>query len=419
MVHCTAQYVTQKIDRVGSKSVRPAAGRCLTSHGRPHVHPLNALRRKDGGGASAVRGRTARAGTGTGRRPRDRAGARPTEAARAGAGAAAAAGAEHANFILSSRRTWSPPRSSPRNVLVRQNSMLGTPRLASGSDASLSDMMYAPGEEIDDSADRSRSPSPSLSLLSSDSDGDSIRSGDQQRPWSPPSTGARPSTFSDYSTDADHNHDGDRMPVPRLAHPLRKRTRSEDALKVSGADSLLKTALLEEQLFEPLTESALTALLVGVEVLALGAGRCLYMAGQRGPESECAYVVKSGAMLLTPEAARGGHADRLLLAQAGSGSVSPSSADAAASQPSGGGQVLRQGAIFGVEALLCEAPRCGTATAAGDSGTQVWAIRRELFLSAVAATEVSASAISADDENSGTQTCAEVIAHTLHLAYPA
>ena len=320
---------------------------------------------------------------------------------------------------LSSRRTWSPPRSSPRNVLVRQNSMLGTPRLASGSDASLSDMMYAPGEEIDDSADRSRSPSPSLSLLSSDSDGDSIRSGDQQRPWSPPSTGARPSTFSDYSTDADHNHDGDRMPVPRLAHPLRKRTRSEDALKVSGADSLLKTALLEEQLFEPLTESALTALLVGVEVLALGAGRCLYMAGQRGPESECAYVVKSGAMLLTPEAARGGHADRLLLAQAGSGSVSPSSADAAASQPSGGGQVLRQGAIFGVEALLCEAPRCGTATAAGDSGTQVWAIRRELFLSAVAATEVSASAISADDENSGTQTCAEVIAHTLHLAYPA
>ena len=65
--------------------------------------------------------------------------------------------------------------------------------------------------------------------------------------------------------------------------------------------------------------------------------------------------------------------------------------------------MLRRGAISGVEALLCEAPRCATATAGGDSGTQVWAIRRELFLSAhVAARGSDASAaLSASDALNG------------------
>ena len=188
-------------------------------------------------------------------------------------------------------------------------------------------------------------------------------------------------------------------------------------------------------LFEPLAMdrrgAGLTALLVGAEVVALGAGRQLYSAGDRGAAAECAYVVKSGTVILTPAAAQHETAQ--------DGAVPLDAGLQTQSGRKGQPQLLRRGSLFGVEAMLCDAPRRATAAAGGDSSTRVWAIRRELYAATVSAAAAAADAASsaqppgegqhqqqqqqeeqeAEMQWGGGTCCAEEIEHQLHLAYPA
>lgn len=199
-----------------------------------------------------------------------------------------------------------------------------------------------------------------------------------------------------------------------------KRTKSEQGAVEENADrAILRRALQDHALFEPLardrTGAALAALVMGAEVVSLGAGQVLYTAGERDRAAECAYVVATGTIVITP-AAKQDHSE---LDRFATPLAKQSTRETKATQP----RILKSGALFGVEAMLCDAPRCATAAAGGDASTQIWAIRRDMFSATVSAGASSSAKFKPEGDDQGQwgggTSCADEIAHQLHLTYPA